>query len=179
MTLDGATVLVSGGCGQVGIAIVQHLQAHYPSTHIVVLDLAKPEASHARNINNVTYFPGDITKMDTVQEVFNRVRPLVVFHTAGLIPQIAKRLHMNDQKHYMAVNVQGTKNLLEAAQRVGSVRAFVHTSSADVIKGDSWGDLKGVDESMPIPATFDDFYAESKVCKAFLFCPLCSFQPSS
>lgn len=163
MAFDGTTIFVTGGCGQVGIAIVQHLLKHHPQAHIVVFDLAKPARSDGRHLENVAYFTGNVADKDIVREVFNNVRPSVVFHTAGLIPQIAKRLGMNEDKHYAAVNVQGTRNVLEAAGAVGSVKAFVHTSSSDVVKGDSWGDLVGVNESTPIPLNFDDPYAKSKV----------------
>jgi sterol-4alpha-carboxylate 3-dehydrogenase (decarboxylating) len=168
MAFDSASILITGGCGQVGIAIVEHLLIHHPQARIVVLDLAKPALSHARLDDNVTYFTGDVTNKEIVREVLNNVAPLVVFHTAGLIPQIAKRLNTDSESHYKAVNVQGTKNVLEAAEAVGSVKAFVYTSSSDVVKGDSWQDLVNVNESMPIPANFDDPYAESKVHTSLL-----------
>jgi sterol-4alpha-carboxylate 3-dehydrogenase (decarboxylating) len=170
MVLDRASILVTGGCGQVGMAIVEHLREHNPNAKIAVLDLAKPGPDHAQSVNNVTYFAGDITNEVSVREVLEAVKPLVVFHTAGLIPQIAKRLNMNSEWGYTAVNVQGTRNVLDAAKAVGSVKAFVLTSSCDVVKGNSWQDLVNVNESMPIPTEFGDHYAKSKVSSsAFLF----------
>ncbi|KAK9243531.1 hypothetical protein V1506DRAFT_462772 [Lipomyces tetrasporus] len=162
MVLDGSSLIVTGGCGQVGIAIVKHLQEQYPTAIIAVLDLEKPVAGDARFIENVTYYACSITDEDILKEIFETVKPLVVFHTAGLIPQIAKRLNMCTEKDYTAVNVQGTRNVLDAAKAVGSVKAFVFTSSSDVVKGDSWQDLAGVNESMAIPRVFDDPYAKSK-----------------
>lgn len=41
-----------------------------------------------------------------MNEAFDAVKLLVVFHTAGLIPQIAK--------YYTAISVQGTRNVLDA-----------------------------------------------------------------
>jgi sterol-4alpha-carboxylate 3-dehydrogenase (decarboxylating) len=168
MAFNGASILITGGCGQVGIAIVEHLQKRFPQAHIFVLDLARPALSHAQPVDNVTYFTGDVTNKEIAREVLNNVRPLVVFHTAGLIPQIAKRLNMDSEISYNAVNVQGTKNVLEAAEAVGSVKAFVYTSSSDVVKGDSWQDLVNVNESMPIPTDFDDPFAKSKVRPSLL-----------
>jgi len=60
------------------------------------------------------------------------------------------------------VNLEGTRIVLEEAKRIG-VKAFVYTSSADVVKKDSWQDLKGVNEDMPIPEVFDSAYGKSKV----------------
>jgi sterol-4alpha-carboxylate 3-dehydrogenase (decarboxylating) len=163
MALDGASILITGGCGQVGIAIVEHLQEHHPTAIIAILDLAKPGPGHARLIDNVAYFTGDITSEAVVKEVLEAVKPLVVFHTAGLIPQIAKRLNMNSEQGYTAVNIHGTRNVLDAAKAVGSVKALVLTSSCDVVKAHSWQDLVNVNESMPVPAEFSDPYAKSKV----------------
>ncbi|KAK9350025.1 hypothetical protein V1523DRAFT_421076 [Lipomyces doorenjongii] len=162
MALDGTSIIVTGGCGQVGIAVVKHLQDQYPTATIAVLDLEKPIASDGRYIEKVTYYAGNITDEAIVKETFKAVKPLVVFHTAGLIPQIAKRLHMDTENDYITVNVQGTRNVLAAATAVGTVKALVFTSSSDVVKGDSWQDLAGVNESMAIPKVFDDPYAKSK-----------------
>lgn len=49
----------------------------------------------------------------------------------------------------MRVNVEGTRNLLVSAQEVGSVMAFVYTSSASIIH-DSVSDLVDADESFPV-----------------------------
>jgi sterol-4alpha-carboxylate 3-dehydrogenase (decarboxylating) len=172
MDLDGASILVTGGCGQVGIAIVKHLQEHHATSKISILDLAKPAPDHAQFIDNVTYFTGDITSEARVREVLDAVKPLVVFHTAGLIPQIAKRLNMHSEEGYTAINVQGTRNVLDAAKTVGTVKAFVLTSSCDVVKGNSWQDLINVNESMSIPAKFSDEYAKSKVLYSAFRCSI-------
>jgi sterol-4alpha-carboxylate 3-dehydrogenase (decarboxylating) len=168
MSLDNASILITGGCGQIGLALITHLQTHHPTASLAVLDLATPAPAAPCFIDNVTYFAGTLTDNAFVAEVFAAVKPLVVFHTAGMIPSVAKRLKMDTREGYAAVNVQGTRNVLEAAA-AGSVRAFVFTSSCDVVKGDSWRDLVNVNESMPIPKVFDDPYAESKVILAVYF----------
>jgi sterol-4alpha-carboxylate 3-dehydrogenase (decarboxylating) len=164
MALDGATILVTGGCGQVGMAIVEYLRAHYPDATIAVLDLSKLGLGHGSFINNVTYFSGDITDEARMREVVETVKPLVIFHTAGLIPSVAKRLNMNSESGYTKINVEGTRHILGAAKTVGSVRAFVLTSSCDVVKGNAWQDLVNVNETMPIPERYiSGHYAKSKV----------------
>lgn len=163
MTLDSASILITGGCGQIGIAIVKYLRETHPKATITVLDLGTPAPGDVRFVENVTYQAANITNEVTIKEVFCTVKPSVVFHTAGLIPQIAERLNMDSEEHYMAVNFNGTKIVLEAAAAAGSVKAFVYTSSADVVKGDSWQNLVNVDESMPVPEIFDNPYARSKV----------------
>jgi sterol-4alpha-carboxylate 3-dehydrogenase (decarboxylating) len=166
MALENKTILITGGLGQVGISLIQHLQAKYATPTIHVLDLKIPLSDSVQNIHKVTYHAGNITDQSAVSEIFEHVKPDIVFHTAGLIPQIAQRLGMDNEESYMKVNFEGTKIVLEESRRVG-VKALVYTSSADVVKGNSWQDLKGVNEDFPVPAVFDGAYAKSKV--RFLF----------
>ncbi|KAK9364475.1 hypothetical protein V1509DRAFT_656156 [Lipomyces kononenkoae] len=125
-------MIVTSGCGQIGIAIVKDLREL----------LCRPYQHEA-----------------IVKEVFEAVMPVVVFNTAGLIPQIAKRLNIQNEKEYVAVNLRGTRNVLDVATAVGSVKAFIFTSSTDVVEGDSWQKLIGV---------LDNPYAKSKVHVIFL-----------
>jgi nucleoside-diphosphate-sugar epimerase len=158
MALENTTILITGGCGQVGLAITQYLQTHHLTAKLYVLDLSSPAIPSP----NVTYHIGSITDASTVSSIFTLIKPQVVFHTAGLIPSIAERLGLNTEKNFREVNVEGTMIVLEKAREVG-VKAFVYTSSADVVKGDSWQDLRGVDEEMAVPEKFDSAYGKSKV----------------
>jgi sterol-4alpha-carboxylate 3-dehydrogenase (decarboxylating) len=56
-----------------------------------------------------------------------------------------ERLELNREEDFMEVNVEGSRTVLEKAREVG-VKAFVYTSSADVVKGSSWQDLVNVNE---------------------------------
>ena len=181
MSLDNAKILITGGIGQIGIAILQRLQSHHPTAQLFVLDLSVPDSTDPRYLPLVTYHAGSITDRELVRTLIQDIKPQVVFHTAGLIPQIATRLGKNTLKDFLEVNLEGTRVVVEEAKRLGSgenrgegegggkgVEAFVLTSSADVVKGTSWLDLDGVGEDTPVPVQFDGWYAESKVC-----CPLC------
>jgi sterol-4alpha-carboxylate 3-dehydrogenase (decarboxylating) len=128
-----------------------------------VLDLSIPDAKHPLRDPKIIYHGGDITSRGAVHEIFQTAKPQIVFHTAGLIPQIAQRLGMDNETSFMKVNVEGTRIILEESKQIGSVRAFVYTSSADVVKGNSWQNLDGVAEDTPIPEIFDAPYPKSKV----------------
>jgi sterol-4alpha-carboxylate 3-dehydrogenase (decarboxylating) len=167
MSLNNTTILITGGLGQIGLAILHALQKRYPTAHLHVLDLQIPGIEDVRYLEGVKYHKGDIVNRDAVGGLMAEIKPGVIFHTAGLIPQIAARLGLDTREGYMGVNVEGTRILLDEAGMVGSVRCFVFMSSADVVKGNSWQDLKGVGEDMPIPGVFDGWYAESKVRTAF------------
>jgi sterol-4alpha-carboxylate 3-dehydrogenase (decarboxylating) len=94
MVLDNRIVLITGGCGQVSLAITQYLQFHYPTANIHILDLSPPSIPSP----TVTYHTGSITDVSTISLKFSKTRPEIVFHTAGLIPSIATRLGLNTEK---------------------------------------------------------------------------------
>ncbi|RDW88264.1 hypothetical protein BP6252_00296 [Coleophoma cylindrospora] len=160
--LDSIPILVTGACGQVGIAIIQLLQAQCPTAEIHAVDLNIPAPTSPRYVPNITYHCGDVTDVENVGILMRSVRPTVVFHTAGLIPQVAERLGCNDWEGFEKVNVGGTKIVLEQCKKVGSVKSFVYTSSCDVVKAGNWTDLRGVDEGQPIPTRWNDPYSKSK-----------------
>ncbi|KAJ9669332.1 erg26, C-3 sterol dehydrogenase [Coniosporium apollinis] len=132
-------VLITGGCGFLGHHIVNILLERHPSTRITVLDL---RTNVNRNLSpQVTYYDGDLTDSDFVNELFERLRPDVVIHTASPHAFAAREV-------LWKVNVEGTKVLLEAAQKSG-VKAFVHTSSASVIMDRSMK-IINADERWPV-----------------------------
>ena len=141
MSSELVSALVIGGCGFLGHHIVSQLQEKYPLARISVLDL---RTTHNR-LPSVLYYDGDITSMTDVQRVLLHVRPQVIFHTAS--PVVAG--FEGSSALYHKVNVDGTRILLESAERIDSIKAFVYTSSASVIH-DSISDLLNADESLPV-----------------------------
>jgi sterol-4alpha-carboxylate 3-dehydrogenase (decarboxylating) len=158
MALEDKIILITGGCGQVGLAITQYIQSHHPTAKLHILDLSPPSAA----LPSVTYHTGSITDAATISSLFTSIKPEIVFHTAGLIPSIAARLGLDAERDFTNVNLEGTRIVVDEARK-GGVKAFVYTSSADVVKGHSWQDLKGVDEEIGIPSAFDSAYGRSKV----------------
>ena len=74
---------------------------------------------------NVTLYKGDITQPDTL--VAPMKEATVVYHTAALATNWAK-----DPSLFDRINVEGTRNVLEAAQQHG-IQRVVYTSTAAVI----------------------------------------------
>jgi sterol-4alpha-carboxylate 3-dehydrogenase (decarboxylating) len=111
----------------------------------------------------VKYHQADICKPEAVSSLVAEIQPTVIIHSAALIPSAAKRLSV-DAADLRKVNVQGTQNVLNAGKSVGSVLAFIYSSSCDVVKGDSWAEIKNVDETTEMPQRWDEPYAETKVC---------------
>jgi sterol-4alpha-carboxylate 3-dehydrogenase (decarboxylating) len=89
------------------------------------------------------YHSADISIKANVETVLATVRPQVIIHTASPVA-----LSTNAALYYR-VNVDGTRNLLECARSIKTVKAFIYTASASVVH-DSISDLIDADESFPV-----------------------------
>ncbi|XP_076947832.1 3beta-hydroxysteroid-dehydrogenase/decarboxylase-like [Bidens hawaiensis] len=78
----------------------------------------------------------------------------VVFHMA------APDSSINNYKLHYSVNVQGTKNVIEACTKL-SVKRLIYTSSPSVVFDGIHGIYNG-DESLPYPSKHNDSYSETK-----------------
>ena len=130
------SVVVTGGQGFVGEAIVTALIEQEPSWNIAVLDLQ--EAFNSTASPQVRYLKVDITSIAEVQEAFQEFKPTVVIHTAGIIPPLAQRYTRTCEHVVKNINVNGTHNVLKAATDLG-VAAFVYTSSCSAVTDDLSG----------------------------------------
>jgi len=116
------TALVTGGSGFVGAAVVRALVEQDWD----VVALARTEASAgALAREGARPALGDVSHPDSIRRAVTGCE--VVFHAAGLNASC-----LPDPSPLFRVNVEGTRNVLEAAARAG-VRRFVHTSSAAAI----------------------------------------------
>ncbi|MCJ1397342.1 erg26, C-3 sterol dehydrogenase [Xylographa trunciseda] len=135
------SILVIGGCGFLGHNIVKQLLSPQYSASVSVLDLHTTR----NRVPNVDYYDADITSPSAVTEVFEKVRPQTIIHTAS--PTVYAD---NPQPAlYKKVNVDGTRNLLDRAGEIGCVKAFIYTSSASVVH-DGIGDLTNASELWPV-----------------------------
>ncbi len=132
-------VLVVGGCGFLGHHIVKLIVKQHPQTQIAVLDLRTVSNRHSSP--TVSYHDGDITDVDAMRALFAEIKPDAVIHTASPHFNLPPQIHDK-------VNVDGTNNLLRAAQESG-VKAFVYTSSAGVVLGPA-RELVNADETWPL-----------------------------
>ena len=112
------TVLVTGGAGFLGINLLRYLAAR--GYELVSLDFA--DFTYADMRDRVTIVKGDIRDKRAVEEAMQDVD--IVVHTAAALP-----LYSEEDIH--TTDVEGTRVLLEAAQR-HNVKRFVHISSTAV-----------------------------------------------
>jgi sterol-4alpha-carboxylate 3-dehydrogenase (decarboxylating) len=150
-------VVVTGGCGFLGTNIVKLILEQSPESTVSALDV---RTTNRVDSEQVSYHACDITDGPAIHELFQKLRPDVVIHTAAIVLDKATEAMVSK------VNVDGTRNLIEAARDV-KVKAFVYTSSSSVIIGDV-NQVINADESWPLLVGKDqpEFYSRTKVCTA-------------
>jgi 3beta-hydroxy-delta5-steroid dehydrogenase/steroid delta-isomerase len=154
LTTDLGKVLVTGGSGFVGCNLVATLLDR--GYWVRSFDRARsPLEAHPR-LETVV---GDITDADSVAAAVDGVD--TIFHTAALIELMGGKSVTDEyRQRSFAVNVDGTKNLVHAAQKAG-VKRFVYTASNSVVIGGKA--ISGGDETLPYTDRFADLYTETKV----------------
>ena len=143
-TTELGSVAVVGGCGFLGHHIVKQLLDDPTVTAITVM--SRTPTKNRFTDPRITYLPGDITRRSDVDAFLASASPppKVVINTASPVAYL-DHLHAPD---YERVNVIGNDNLLRASQALGTVRAYVYTSSGPIIAG-SGGKYDQADETVP------------------------------
>jgi 3beta-hydroxy-delta5-steroid dehydrogenase/steroid delta-isomerase len=153
-TTELGRVLVTGGSGFVGANLVTEL-----------LDRGHQVRSFDRAPSSLPAHPrlevveGDICDPETVAAAVAGID--TIFHTAAIIDLMGGASVTDEyRKRSFAVNVEGTKHLVHAAQSAG-VKRFVYTASNSVVVGGKR--ISGGDETLPYTERFNDLYTETKV----------------
>ncbi|HET8707342.1 MAG TPA: NAD-dependent epimerase/dehydratase family protein, partial [Pseudomonadales bacterium] len=171
-------ILVTGGAGFIGSHVVKTLLARYPGVAIRVLHLPKENLLNLQGVN-VELMAGDITQPADCQRAVDGCD--VVFHLAAVYALWLPDMNLMDR-----VNVEGTRNLLEACLQQ-QVTRVVYTSSFAVFAG------QGLDtactEQSDFALGFSHYsrtkYESHKLAKSYLtkgldivvVCPTCPLGP--
>ncbi|MGV3621517.1 MAG: NAD-dependent epimerase/dehydratase family protein, partial [Archangium sp.] len=138
--------LVTGGGGFLGSNLVKALVARGDEVRII----ARGEYPELAKLG-VACVRGDITDAASMHAACEGMD--AVFHTA------AKAGGWGDPKEYQAINITGTKNVIDGC-RAARVPVLVHTSSPSIVHGE--GDIAGANESIPIADRFLADYPRTK-----------------
>lgn len=144
-------LLITGATGLVGRAMVKAFSAS-PDLEIYALG-RNPELLEKLTPKPAGTICCDITDSASLERELLSIGFDAVIHAAGFVSPNASR------QEIFAVNVDGTKNLLEICGRM-KVRQFVFISSLSVITGRE--DCFDLDESAPL-RTSGEAYGDSKV----------------
>jgi nucleoside-diphosphate-sugar epimerase len=144
------TVLVTGGAGSVGREVSLLLAAR--GHRVRVFDLPGCDFSSLEGATEIS--AGDITDPASVRRAAAGVD--VALHLAAILPPHSER----SRESTMAVNVQGTANLV-AALAAENPDARLVLSSSVCVYGDTAANEPPVRVSTPLHAS--DVYAESKI----------------
>lgn len=139
---------ITGASGYLGQRLAWKLAES--GEHVQVLIRNKNAAVHLEH-SNIKIFYGDILEMEKIKEALGDCE--YIFHVAALA-----RVWSKNPEDFYTVNVEGTKNLIQAAKDI-KVKKFILTSSTGTI-GPS---LKNPnDENTPRWSSFNNDYEISK-----------------
>ncbi|WP_338729899.1 NAD(P)-dependent oxidoreductase [Haladaptatus sp. DJG-WS-42] len=148
-------VLVTGGCGYIGSALVPLLQQHDEVENIVILDnysLGSPRNLMGANLDDsIDFRRGDVREYGDVESAMRDVQ--TVIHLAAITG--ADSTHDRREETF-DVNLEGTKNVLTAARKL-DVSNVVFASSCN-----NYGRATSMDLTEETPTDPLNPYAESK-----------------
>ncbi|HEY60061.1 MAG TPA: SDR family oxidoreductase [Anaerolineae bacterium] len=131
-------VLVTGAAGHIGNVLVRELLAHEYKVRVLILP---GEDISALEELDVEMFYGNVLESATLDTAMHGVE--YVFHLAGIISIMPGKGDLMRR-----VNVEGTKNVLQAARRAG-VKRLVYTSSIHALSRNWEGTIS---EKVPFDA---------------------------
>jgi dTDP-glucose 4,6-dehydratase len=130
-TINGKTLLVTGGAGFIGSNFIHFILEKYPDCRVINLD----KLTYAGNLENLKslendprygFIHRDIREKDVVEDVFETVQGVVHFAAETHVDR-----SIMDAGEFVLTDVYGTFMLLEALKR-SDVEFFVHVSTDEV-----------------------------------------------
>lgn len=120
-------VLITGGAGFIGSAIVPKLQNE--NYDVYVYDNLSFGNRDFINIDDEHFFLGDIRDKETLNTVFQKVSPDVIIHLAAIhfIPYCNEHPFESSD-----INIRGTMNVLNAAKKCNNLKKIIFASTAAV-----------------------------------------------
>lgn len=144
------TLAITGGSGFLGRRLAALAAPVFDEVRVIDLAAWPADAAAPANIRS---FTADITRPGTLDEAFTNAD--TVFHAAAVVDVRARPNPVME-----AVNVGGTRNVIDACRRLG-VRRLIHTSTMDVAFDGR--PKRDADESVPYPTRPANGYIRTKV----------------
>lgn len=164
-------ILVTGGSGFLGRAVIKALNQKHPTWTIDALDICPPDEDTQQVIDQ--FFQTDIRSEASVKAAFSNYHPDLVVHTAGIVTSRELRYSTKDSdwQRVKAINYDGTVHILNATLAAGCTR-FVYTSSVTAIIDDLDHDYHNMHEDTTPTGLATLHYGRSKgLAEAFVLSP--------
>ena len=168
--LQGQVVLVSGAAGSIGSELVRQIQCYSPQATIL-LDIAESplhdlvlELQH--QFPNARFIPviADVRNRMRMEQVFNEMRPDVVYHAAAYKHVPLMESYPNEA---IQANVAGTKNIADMAVQY-KVKRFVMISTDKAVNPTNiMGASKRIAE-IYVQSLFRKLHAQDPECTKFI-----------
>jgi dihydroflavonol-4-reductase len=126
------TILVTGATGYIGSALIGELLGKYDRHKIHIKALVRKTSNLAvLDAFPVEFIEGDLNDVHSLQKATQEVD--VIFHTAALVSY-----QRHDRRKLFRINVQGTRNIVNASLMSG-VKRLIFTSSVAALGVDGSG----------------------------------------
>lgn len=136
MDFGNAPVVVTGAAGWLGRRLVDVLVNGLPDhpltttpdirSRIRVLVRPGDDSASLRSLSDrIDVVEGDLRDPAHCERLFEATRSAMVFHIAGII-------HPRRVREFFDINVEGTRNLLQAASAAGAARVVVMSSNSPI-----------------------------------------------
>ena len=128
ISLAGKKILILGGTGFLGSNLAHHLinDLHFVPASIRIFYLTGTPTDSLRDLPGLELFPGDIQRLEDVMKACDGID--LVFHMAASTSFDPSRKHQQ-----WLVNVEGTRNVLEAVRRSPSICKLCYTSTVNTL----------------------------------------------
>ncbi|MEC3953524.1 NAD-dependent epimerase/dehydratase family protein [Nocardia sp. CDC153] len=146
-------VLVTGASGFLGGALVRRLVRDTDHEVSILVRRTSNLRDLAPVVDRVQRVIGDLSDPDSLERAVAGVD--IVFHSAARVDERGTRAV------FWAENTTATARLLAAAQ-AGGARRFVFISSPSALMDRDGGDQIDIDESVPYPNRYLNYYCETK-----------------
>jgi len=133
-------ILITGGCGFLGSNLAEKILVEKKHELTLLDNLyrfgSEENLQWLKSKGEFNFIMGDVRNRETIEEVFAKKLPDVVFHLAG---QVAMTTSINDPRSDFEINVLGTINILESVRKYVPKAIIIYSSTNKV-----YGDLENV-----------------------------------
>jgi dihydroflavonol-4-reductase len=144
MDVQGKKILITGGTGHLGSNLI-HFLVENRGVKPGDIRVFYPAGSPVKNLQDITgldMYTGDITNIQSVKHAMEDCQ--LVWHVAG-----NTTFDPFKRKVQWMVNVEGTRNVLDAARDANRVERIVHTSTVNTLGAPNPAGTLGSEETSP------------------------------